>query len=271
MQIVQAMSLIPELKKIARATGAIIYDIYASGEFVQQIKSDHTPVTSADMAAHEYLLQQLRLLTPSIPILSEEDCDMTVAERQSWETYWLLDPLDGTQEFISRSGDFATIIALVHRNKPILGMIYGPEDDVLYWAVEGQGAYRETAQGEIRIHSHICPQPLTKLDVVVSRVQNPVNIRNLITAEVDLELQSLGSASLKGCRVAEGKADCYIRLGTTGEWDTAGTQCIVSEAGGKILDLALKSLSYNQRDTLKNPDFIVLGDPSLPWTHILTD
>ena len=137
----QIMTLIPELKKIARATGAVIYDIYQSGEFEQEMKLDHTPVTSADIAAHNYLSTQLALLTPDIPILSEEDCDIAIAERQSWDTYWLLDPLDGTQEFISRSGDFATIIALVHNNKPILGMIYGPKDDVLYWAVDGEGAY----------------------------------------------------------------------------------------------------------------------------------
>ena len=266
----QIMTLIPELKKIARATGAVIYDIYQSGEFEQEMKLDHTPVTSADIAAHNYLSTQLALLTPDIPILSEEDCDIAIAERQSWDTYWLLDPLDGTQEFISRSGDFATIIALVHNNKPILGMIYGPKDDVLYWAVDGEGAYKETRDGEEQIFSHTCPQPLTSLNVVVSRVQNPDNIRNLVANDIDLELQSLGSASLKGCLVAEGKADCYIRFGITGEWDTAGTQCIVAESGGAILDLNLNPLSYNQRDTLKNPDFIVLGDRNLTWAEILT-
>ncbi|MFT5879967.1 MAG: 3'(2'), 5'-bisphosphate nucleotidase [Moritella sp.] len=266
----QAMKLIPELKKIARATGGLIYDIYQSGNFEQEVKADHTPVTSADMAAHLFLIEQLSLLTPDIPVLSEEDCDISVAERQAWETYWLVDPLDGTQEFISRSGDFATIIALVHKNNPIIGMIYGPRDDVLYWAVAGQGAYKVTAEGEQQISSHTCKEPLTRLNVVVSRVQNPDNIRRIVADDVALELQALGSASLKGCLVAEGKADCYIRLGTTGEWDTAGTQCIVTEAGGAILDLGLENLSYNKRDTLKNPDFIVLGDTNLQWHNILT-
>lgn len=265
-----AMSLIPELKKIARATGALIYDIYQSGHFEQEIKSDHTPVTSADLAAHEFLSKRLQALTPDIPVMSEEGEDLSVAERQSWPTYWLLDPLDGTQEFISRSGDFATIIALVHHNQPILGMIYGPKDDVLYWAVKDEGAYKEDADGEKRIYTHKCQQPLSKLNVVVSRVQNPENIRKLVVPNVELELQELGSASLKGCLVAEGNADCYIRLGETGEWDTAGTQCIVAEAGGAILNLNLEPLTYNQRDTLKNPNFIVLGDKTLPWNDVLT-
>lgn len=266
----QAINLIPELKKIARATGAIIYDIYHSGEFEKVIKSDHTPVTSADLAANEFLMEKISELTPDIPILSEESENITTEQRQAWPTYWLIDPLDGTQEFISRSGDFATIIALVHHNKPVLGMIYGPKDDVLYWAVDGEGAYKETPDGEVRIHTHQCAEPLEQLNVVVSRVQNPENIRQLVTPEVELELQALGSASLKGCLVAEGKADCYIRLGTTGEWDTAGTQCIVAEAGGAVLNLDLEPLSYNLRDTLKNPDFIIFGDKKLSWDHILT-
>ncbi len=267
----EPIKLIPELKEIIRATGSLIYDIYQSGHFEQEYKTDHTPVTSADIAAHQYLSQRLLELTPDIPVLSEEDCDISVQERQSWQTYWLIDPLDGTQEFISRSGDFATIIALVHNNKPIIGMIYGPKEEQLYWAVDGCGAYKESAGKEERISIHACTQPLKNLTVAVSRVQNPDNIRRRISAEIDLSLFALGSASLKGCLVAEGKADCYIRLGTTGEWDTAGTQCIVAEAGGRVLDLQLQKLTYNQRSTLKNPDFIILGDKNLPWQQILTE
>ena len=181
-----------------------------------------------------------------------------------------MDPLDGTGEFIAGSGDFATLIALVRDNVPVLGVIYAPESDLLYWAVRGHGAFKE-ANGESRPisaihHEHDQPDSLV---VAISRRQKLENLTRRLNPAIHYELIPLGSSSLKSCLVAEGVADCYVRLGPTVEWDTAAAQCIVEAAGGRILSLALQPLSYNETESLENPDFIVMGDPDLAWGRIL--
>ena len=134
--------LLPDVIKIARASGQLILDIYEKGDFEAFIKADQTPVTSADLAAHKLIMEKLSQLTPDIPILSEEDANVSLEQRSQWERYWLVDPLDGTQEFIARSGDFATIIALVENNRPIMGVVYAPVSGVTYYAYEGKGAWK---------------------------------------------------------------------------------------------------------------------------------
>ncbi|MDO6527369.1 3'(2'),5'-bisphosphate nucleotidase CysQ [Motilimonas sp. 1_MG-2023] len=256
--------------QFAREAGAIIKQIYDSKDYEACTKGDDTPVTSADIAAHQYLVKAFHELTPEIPMLSEEAADIPLARRSNWSTYWLVDPLDGTQEFISRSGDFATIIALVHENKPVLGVIYAPIADVCYYAVSGHGAFKQVAdQAPVAISSMQYDVQTKQLNVAVSKVQSLSKITNLLAPDYNYNMIPLGSSSLKSCLVAEGSADCYVRVGPTGEWDTAGAQCIVEEAGGKIQSLKLEALSYNERESLENPNFIVVGDNQLPWQRII--
>ncbi|PMP05540.1 3'(2'),5'-bisphosphate nucleotidase [Vibrio breoganii] len=263
--------LLPNVIEIARSAGQLILDIYQKRNYEEFTKSDDTPVTSADLAAHKLIMERLSELTPDIPVLSEEDADISLAEREQWERYWLVDPLDGTQEFIARSGDFATIIALVEHNKPVMGVVYAPVSGVVYYAYHGKGAWKIPDMDEsIRINTHTHELIKQNVTIAISRRQDINRITECMSNEWNYELIPLGSAALKACLVAEGSADCYLRLGPTGEWDTAATQCIVEEAGGTILDTRLEPLSYNLRETLENPNFIVIGDRDLPWNKILT-
>jgi 3'(2'), 5'-bisphosphate nucleotidase len=261
---------LPSVIEIARSAGQLILDIYEKKEYEEFTKSDETPVTSADIAAHKLITEKLSDLTPDIPVLSEEAADISLDKRSQWNRYWLVDPLDGTQEFIARSGDFATIIALIENNKPVMGVVYGPVSGVTYYAYHGKGAWKIPDLSEsVRIKTHQHDGPKSPIAMAISRRQDINRITGRMSSAWNYDLVPLGSAALKACLVAEGAVDCYLRLGPTGEWDTAATQCIVEEAGGRILSTQLEPLSYNERDTLENPNFIVLGDENLPWDEIL--
>lgn len=262
--------LLPQVIEIARSAGQMILEIYEKKQYEAYTKSDETPVTSADIAAHKLITERLSELTPDIPVLSEEDADISLEQRAQWEQYWLVDPLDGTQEFIARSGDFATIIALVDNNKPTMGVVYGPVSGVTYYAYSGKGAWKIPDMSDsVKIHTHKHEQSGQSIAIAISRRQDINRITSRMSSAWNYDLIPLGSAALKACLVAEGAVDCYLRLGPTGEWDTAATQCIVEEAGGRILSTQLEPLSYNERETLENPNFIVLGDADLPWNEIL--
>ncbi|KLN65537.1 3'(2'),5'-bisphosphate nucleotidase CysQ [Vibrio sp. VPAP30] len=261
---------LPAVIEIARSAGQLILDIYEKKEYEAFTKSDETPVTSADIAAHKLIVEKLTELTPDIPVLSEEAADISLDKRSQWSRYWLVDPLDGTQEFIARSGDFATIIALVENHKPVMGVVYAPVSGVTYYAYQGKGAWKIPDLSEsVRIKTHQHDGPKSPIAMAISRRQDINRITSRMSSGWNYDLVPLGSAALKACLVAEGAVDCYLRLGPTGEWDTAATQCIVEEAGGRILSTLLEPLSYNERDTLENPNFIVLGDENLPWDEIL--
>ncbi|EGQ8537950.1 3'(2'),5'-bisphosphate nucleotidase CysQ [Vibrio parahaemolyticus] len=262
--------LLPQVIEIARSAGQMILDIYEKKQYEAYTKSDETPVTSADIAAHKLITERLSELTPDIPVLSEEAADISLEQRAQWQRYWLVDPLDGTQEFIARSGDFATIIALIDNNKPTMGVVYGPVSGVTYYAYSGKGAWKIPDMSEsVKIHTHKHEQAGQNIAIAISRRQDINRITSRMSSAWNYDLIPLGSAALKACLVAEGAVDCYLRLGPTGEWDTAATQCIVEEAGGRILSTHLEPLSYNERETLENPNFIVLGDTNLPWDDIL--
>lgn len=262
--------LLPDVISIARSAGQLILEIYEKKSYEAFTKSDETPVTSADLAAHKLVVERLSELTPDIPVLSEEAANISLTTRETWQRYWLVDPLDGTQEFIARSGDFATIIALVENNRPVMGVVYGPVSGVTYYAYSGKGAWKIPDMSEsLRIETHTHELPGQSIAIAISRRQDINRITSRLSSQWNYELEPLGSAALKACLVAEGAVDCYLRLGPTGEWDTAATQCIVEEAGGRILSTQLEPLSYNERDTLENPNFIVLGDANLPWDQIL--
>lgn len=262
--------LLPDVISITRSAGQLILDIYENKSYESFVKSDETPVTSADLAAHKLVTERLMELTPDIPVLSEEAANIGLETRETWQRYWLVDPLDGTQEFIARSGDFATVIALVEHNRPVMGVVYGPVSGVTYYAYQGKGAWKIPDMSEsLRIYSHKHELAGQSIAIAISRRQDINRITQRLSHQWNYDLIPLGSAALKACLVAEGAVDCYLRLGPTGEWDTAATQCIVEEAGGRILNTQLDPLSYNERDTLENPNFIVLGDADLPWDEIL--
>ncbi|MGL5007300.1 MAG: 3'(2'),5'-bisphosphate nucleotidase CysQ [Plesiomonas sp.] len=265
-------ALLSSVLAIAQEAGQLIADIYQQGDFKQQIKSDHTPVTSADLAAHALITERLRTLTPDIPVLSEEDCHIPLSTRHQWARYWLVDPLDGTQEFIYGSGEFTTIIALIEQHKPTLGVVYAPISKVSYYATDAGGAFKRDINGIITpLQTRKVDEQTKQIILAVSRRQSEAMLAEQLNPDWHYTLLPHGSSSLKSCMVAEGIADAYLRLGPTGEWDTGATQCILHEAGGNLSDTYLKPLSYNQRETLENPNFISIGDPTLPWKTILTN
>ncbi len=259
-------ALLAAVKQIAYEAGRNIMEVYEQGFSVEE-KSDHTPVTEADLAAHRVIDAGLRALTPDIPILSEECKPLPFHERARWPRYWLVDPLDGTREFIRRNGEFSVNIALIEGNQPVVGTIYGPVVGCLYYAAKGMGAFKKSGIDDVRpIHVRkSCPG---KIVIAGSRSHHGEEFKQFISRLPDYEIIPMGSA-LKSCLVAEGRADLYARLGPTSEWDTAAAQIIVEEAGGRITDTHMQPLSYNTRDELLNPHFFAFGDRGRDWSEYL--
>lgn len=254
---------------IAMRAGDLILELYEEQAYETYEKDDESPVTSADFAANRLIVDGLAALTPDIPVLSEEGSHLAFEERSKWPRYWMIDPIDGTQEFIARSGDFGVIIALVEHNQPVLGVIYWPAGDVLYTAQRGQGAFRRDVHGTQRIQVRRLADPLNDvLHLAISRRQPRERVLQRMASDRELQLVPAGSCSLKACMIAEGRADCFLRVGPTGEWDTAAAEVIVGEAGGRIVSESFTPLTYNQEANLGNPNFIVLGDPEVPWQHV---
>lgn len=258
--------LTPALE-IAIDAGRRILEVYEAG-FEVEVKKDLTPLTEADLAAHTIIDQGLRELTPSVPVLTEESTDIPFAERSRWSRYWLVDPLDGTREFIDRTGEFTINIALIQDHKPVLGIIYAPVLGIYYYACTGQGAFkREATSDPFPIHTR--PWQGGKVTVTCSRTTHRGDhIKTYLDKLGEHEIMIMGGA-LKSCLVAEGKADLYPRLGPTSEWDTAAAQCIVEEAGGHITDTAMQVLQYNRKEALLNPHFFVFGEGDQDWSEFL--
>lgn len=257
-------------KTAAQKAGAAIMDIYDTGDFTSFSKSDDSPVTTADFKANEIITEHLQKHSPDIPIMSEETKHETLEVRKNWTRYWLIDPIDGTQEFIARSGDFAINIALIEHNEPAIGVIYWPVGETLYFASKGHGAFKESPKEDKQIFVRQLEDPESgEVLVAISRRQPEERVMSRMTRERIYSTIPLGSCSLKSCFIAEGKADVFLRIGITGEWDTGAPQCIVSEAGGKILAADFEPLTYNRRKSLINPDFVVLGDQRVDWEQIV--
>ena len=259
-------TLLTEVRQIAYEAGRNIMEIYERGFSVEE-KADHTPVTEADFAAHRVILNGLQALTPDIPILSEECSPPPYHERACWPRYWLVDPLDGTREFIRRNGEFSVNIALVEGQHPVLGTIYGPVVGCLYYAAKGMGAFKKSGVDDVRpIHvRESCPE---KVVIAGSRSHHGDEFKQFISHLPDYDIIPMGSA-LKSCLVAEGEADIYARLGPTSEWDTAAAQIIVEEAGGQITNTRMQPLCYNTREELLNPHFFAFGDKERCWSKYL--
>jgi len=251
---------------IARIAGQKIIEIYDS-KYTIEHKQDNTPLTTADLAADKIIRNALHELTPEIPILTEESEAIPFTTRQTWSRYWLVDPLDGTREFIKRNGEFTVNIALIENHKSILGVINVPVLHTDYFAWKDGGAFKKTTdKGIHKINTRKANKK--KLTIAGSRSHANEKLENYYKNLGDFELLSVGS-SLKSCMVAEGAVDLYPRLGLTSEWDTAAAHCIVDEAGGKITKTDTSALLYNTKDSLLNPEFFVFGDDSISWHQYL--
>lgn len=254
-------SYLPDIIRIAEGAGDAIMAIYQQTDIATTTKADRSPLTEADLASHRHIVSQLMTLTPDIPVLSEESEHLPYAERQAWRRFWLVDPLDGTKEFIKRNGEFTVNIALIEAGKPVLGVVYAPVLKTTYSAAQGSGAYKEEAgESTTRITvTEFSEGAERSLQVVASRSHAGAETEaflNQLRQHYPLEVISSGS-SLKFCLVAEGRAQLYPRFGPTMEWDTAAAQCIVEEAGGVVHQLRTQTpLSYNKAD-LHNPHFMV--------------
>ncbi|TYT23103.1 3'(2'),5'-bisphosphate nucleotidase CysQ [Luteimonas viscosa] len=247
---------------IAQDAAASILEVY-EGDFDVTRKEDASPLTAADLAAHHCIVAGLSRLTPEIPVLSEESTHAVPPDvRRRWPSLWLVDPLDGTREFVKRNGEFTVNIALIDHGVSVFGVIQAPVTGVLWHGAPGHGAFRRDAGGEHAIH--VRRPAVAPLQVAASRSHRDPRTEALMARMGAVEPVGLGS-SLKFCRLAEGGMDVYPRFGPTSEWDTAAGQAILEGAGGTLLDPQGRPFRYNQRDTLLNGDFIALGDPSLPW------
>jgi 3'(2'), 5'-bisphosphate nucleotidase len=270
MQTENAQQLYDLAKKTAIKAGKVVLEIYDSGDFTSFQKEDYSPVTSADYKANEVIMQMLQKATPDIPIMSEETEIGPLELRKTWTRYWLIDPIDGTQEFIARSGDFAINIALIENNVPILGVIYWPTGETLYSALKGHGAFKECPVENKQIYVRSLEEPSEDpLIIAISRRQKREKVISSLSKDRVYQTLPAGSCSLKACFIAEGKADVFLRFGVTGEWDTGASQCIVVEAGGNILAHDFVPLSYNIRTSIINPDFFITGDKNVDWQNIV--
>ncbi|MBJ7265774.1 3'(2'),5'-bisphosphate nucleotidase CysQ [Idiomarina abyssalis] len=242
--------MLEDIMKIARNAGEAIMAIYESDDFDVQLKGDDSPLTKADLAAHNVICDGLKTIAKQYPIISEESSDITWEQRKHWHRYWLVDPLDGTKEFIKRNGEFTVNIALIEHGEPILGVVYAPVLDAMYTGERDNGAY---LNGEaINVERN---EPDT-LRVVGSRSHASQETTDwLEQLGKPYEMVPMGS-SLKICLVAEGKADIYPRLGPTSEWDTGAAHAVLNAAGGSITTVDNEPLRYNQKESFLNPYFI---------------
>ncbi len=251
--------LLPELIAMSQSAGDAIMKVYMREHRGVVKKADNSPLTDADLAANEIICRGLEEITPDIPIISEENTSIPFEIRKNWEYLWLVDPLDGTKEFVNRTDEFTTNIALIKRGKPILGVVYAPVSQEMFYAVAGHGAYRKVGESIERIKVRSYDADSDSIVVMTSRSHINQDTLKYLKNWSQPELTPKGS-SLKFLEIAQGEADIYPRLGPTMEWDTAAAHIILEEAGGTIKTFKLgKKLKYN-KENLKNPYFIARGD-----------
>ena len=254
--------LAAEVVSIARLAGQAILKIYET-DIEVETKADNSPLTAADRAAHEIISQALESLTPDIPVWSEESAEIPFSERSAWPEFWLVDPLDGTKEFIKRNGEFTVNIALIRGHEPVLGVVHVPVKNQDYFGYQGGGAF--IAEGDSAARSiSVCEKSESPVRIVGSRSHRGSSLESYLDSVGPHVMLPMGS-SLIICLVASGQADVYPRLGPTSEWDTAAAQAVVECAGGQVTDLAGQRLRYNTKEEVLNPFFLVFGDASIDW------
>lgn len=270
------LQLLNAVNEIAIAAGSEILDVYNSGQAIDvSKKQDDSPLTDADRRAHFLIVDRLSSLTPDIPLLSEESDAIDYELRKSWQRYWLVDPLDGTKEFINRNGEFTVNIALIENGQSVAGVVYVPVSGISYFGGIGIGAWKQDANQQDSKAQSIVSRPMREsfgVRIVASRRHLGEQL-NALVGKVEnhfgkATLLSMGS-SLKMCLLAEGSADIYPRMAPTCEWDTAAAHGILSAAGGEIVDLQFRPLRYNSKPELLNPFFIALADRTYPWQQLL--
>ena len=254
--------LLDVLAGIARDAGRAILEVYGT-DFSVTLKDDRSPLTEADKRAHAIIDAALRTLDPTVPVLSEEAAPGESKERRSWPKFWLVDPLDGTKEFLKRNGEFTVNIALVIGHRAEVGVVLAPAIDRLYFGALGLGAWRQDGQ-ELAEPIHVERTAKIPPRVVGSRSHESGALADYLAALGPHSVTPMGS-SLKICLIAEGAADLYPRLGPTSEWDTAAAQAILESAGGRMIDPAGQPLRYNSKDDLLNPHFLAFGDQRQDW------
>jgi 3'(2'), 5'-bisphosphate nucleotidase len=251
--------LLEEVCAIARDAGSAILEVYGT-DFAVQLKDDRSPVTLADREADRIIRRRLDDLQPRLPVLSEETSPD--AQRLDWRSYWLVDPLDGTREFLKRNGEFTVNIALVSEHRAVLGVVYAPAIGELYFGAIDHGAWAQRAAGSPRAIRVSRAEDV--LRVVGSRSHPGSELAAYVARLGPHEWRAMGS-SLKICLIACGEADVYPRFGPTSEWDTGAAQAILESAGGRMIDLAGQPLRYNTKAHLLNPHFLAFGDPRRDW------
>jgi 3'(2'), 5'-bisphosphate nucleotidase len=252
-------SLAEALMPIVGRASAAIMQIY-DGAFAVQRKDDNSPLTLADLESQRVIIEGLKRITPGIPILSEESAAAPWAERQTWRELWVVDPLDGTREFVKRNGEFTINIALILQHEAVLGVVCAPAQKLIYWGIAGHGAFARARDGETRaIHTATPQQPVR---VLGSRSHaSPQTAAYL--ARLGPHVASSVGSSLKFCLLAEGRAELYVRFGATSEWDTAAGQAVLEAAGGHVTRMDGHRLRYNCRESLINGDFVAFSDPKV--------
>ncbi|SFE23966.1 3'(2'),5'-bisphosphate nucleotidase [Marinobacter sp. DSM 26671] len=247
-------SILPDVIKVADEASEKVLHIYQS-DFKVSYKTDDSPITAADTAAHDIITQGLRRISRDIPILSEEGKDIPWEERKHWRRFWLVDPVDGTKDFTQRTGEFTVNIAMIEDGEPVMGVVIAPALKEAYWGVVGEGAHMRDRTG--KVHRIRVAEPKDVKRVVASKNHLNPETRAFIDKLGEHELVQAGS-SLKFCRIAEGHADIYPRMGPTCEWDTGAAQAVLVAAGGKVQTVDGKPLKYGKKDVL-NPYFIAAG------------
>lgn len=259
-------ALLDDICAIAIEAGQKTLPIYHS-DFEIETKADDSPLTQADLAAHRSIRAGLDALELGLPQLSEEAADIDFAERSRWHCYWLIDPLDGTKEFIKKNDQFTINIALVEDHEPVLGVVYSPVLDTLWCAARNVGAFRQQGQ-EAPVEIATTRAHHDKPRVLVSRSHRGAHLDALLARMPDYAPVTMGS-SLKFCVIADGSADFYPRLGPTSEWDTAAGHAVLAVAGGQVTDTQGHALRYNETDSVLNPNFLAFGDASHDWRRYL--
>ena len=253
------LALADALLPIVAGAGAAIMEVYGAAFSVQR-KDDNSPLTLADLESQRVIIEGLKRITPEVPILSEESATAPWVQRQTWRELWVVDPLDGTREFVKRNGEFTVNVALVVEHEPLLGVVAAPAQGLTYWGVAGVGAFSILKDGERRRIHTVAPQ----------RPLRVVGSRSHASGETAAYLERLGphvvapvGSSLKFCLLAEGKAELYPRFGATSEWDTAAGQAVLEAAGGHVTRMDGHRLRYNCRESVINGDFVAFSHPSV--------
>ena len=259
--------LLCDVVALARRAGDAILSVYGQ-QFEVTSKADRSPLTLADTKSHDIIVQGLCSLTPDLPVLSEEASEIPYSERRQWQRYWLVDPLDGTKEFVSRNGEFTVNIALIDGHDPVLGVVHVPVSDTTYTGVRDIGATRQIGR-EAATAIHTAAKAPTPLRIVGSRSHRDAVLDRYLPQLEPYQLVAVGS-SIKFCLVAEGSADFYPRFGLTSEWDTAAAQAVVEAAGGRVIQTDGQRLRYNTKAEVLNPHFLVSGDPTRDWVGELS-